>query len=157
MAELVGQVASLTGLFTLLVAIGVFSIAPQVVLRLLVLSYPKQHPRRKELVGELAIVELWKKPFFVGELLVAVPCEGIPIRWQERRKRARAKAEAAAHLELERVAIRRAVERRDAEARASGEARRAAVALPSRRPGSTPRPGVEPAQNMAWRRDEDFA
>jgi hypothetical protein len=91
MADLVEQVASPAGLVTLLIAIAVFSFTPQLLLHLLVMIYPKAHPRRRELIAELAVVELWKRPFWAAEMLVAVPFEGLPIRWQQRKDLARAK------------------------------------------------------------------
>jgi hypothetical protein len=77
MAELFEAVASWR---TLLVVLLVFGVAPGLVLRLIVLLYPKGHPRRKELVAELYVVPRWERPLFVAEQLEVGLTEALPTR-----------------------------------------------------------------------------
>lgn len=77
MAELIEAVVSWP---TLLLAIGVFSLVPGVVLHLAVMIYPRDHPRRRELIADLAIVPRLERPFWVTEQLVTVIFEGVPLR-----------------------------------------------------------------------------
>lgn|GEM_PF-3396566 len=65
---------------TLLVAILVFSLLPDVALRLLLLAYPRTHPRRRELIAELKIVPRQERPFWVAEQVCMILCEGLPTR-----------------------------------------------------------------------------
>jgi hypothetical protein len=84
MAELFEAVASWR---TLLVVLLVFGVAPGLVLRLIVLLYPKSHPRRKELVAELYVVPRWERPLFVAEQLEVGLTEGVPARFRAVRTR----------------------------------------------------------------------
>lgn len=77
MAELVEAVVSWQ---TLLAVLLVFGVAPGVVLRLIVLLYPKGHPRRNELVAELYVVPRWERPLFVAEQLEVGLTEALPLR-----------------------------------------------------------------------------
>jgi DNA-binding CsgD family transcriptional regulator len=72
---------------TLLVTILIFSLVPGVVLRLAVLLYPSDHPRRAELIAELEVVPRWQRPFWVAEAIPAPLFEGIPLRLTARAKR----------------------------------------------------------------------
>jgi hypothetical protein len=45
----------------------VFGVAPDLVLRLVLLAYPKGHPRREELVGELYAMTIAARPMWVAQ------------------------------------------------------------------------------------------
>jgi len=83
MDELVQAVASWRDLVFVLV---VFGFAPGFVLRLLVRLYPRDDPRRTELIAELYALDRWKRPLFVTEQIETVLFEGLPHRvaalWQ---------------------------------------------------------------------------
>lgn len=66
---------------TLLVSVAVFSLAPHAVLNLVVMLYPKSHPRRAELRAEVHAVPRWQKPFWVAEQLCTVAVEAVPLRF----------------------------------------------------------------------------
>ena len=72
---------------TLLGAIVVFSLIPGVVLHLMVRIYPHDHPRRRELIADYAVVPRWERPFWVTEHFVTVTFEGIPVRRRALRER----------------------------------------------------------------------
>jgi hypothetical protein len=77
---------------TLVAVLVVFGVAPGLVLRAILLLYPKGHPRRKELIAELYVVPRWERPLFVAEQLEVGLTEGVPARVREirvRRKRRR--------------------------------------------------------------------
>jgi hypothetical protein len=78
---------------TLGAAILVFGFAPGVVLRLILLLYRKDHPRRRELLGELYAVPMIERPFWVAQQLEVAFFEGLPSRFATRRRMsARARA-----------------------------------------------------------------
>ena len=54
---------------TFLVALLVFGFAPGAVLRLIVLAFDRNDPRRDELLAELHAVPRWERPFWVFEQL----------------------------------------------------------------------------------------
>lgn len=89
MSELISAV---TGWQTLLTAILAFGLLPGVALRIAVTIYPREHPRRRELVAELHAVPRWERPFWVAEQLVTVAWEGIPERVRAVRLRLRGRA-----------------------------------------------------------------
>ncbi|WP_410619073.1 hypothetical protein [Amycolatopsis sp. cmx-8-4] len=92
MAKLLDAVASWQ---TLLVALALYGFAPGFVLRLLVRLYPKQDPRRTELVAELYAVPRLSRPFWVADALAAVLIEGLPRRIkavQDRRREKKLKS-----------------------------------------------------------------
>jgi len=60
-----------------LLVIFIFAICPQWILRALVLTYPRDDPRRKELLGELYAIEYHKRPFWVAEQFETVLAEAI--------------------------------------------------------------------------------
>lgn len=64
----------------LLLALLVFGFAPGLVLRVLVLIYPKDDPRRRELLAELYSMKRLEQPFFVAQQLETVLFEGVPHR-----------------------------------------------------------------------------
>ena len=74
---------------TLLVALLVFGFAPGAVLRLIALAYPRDHPRRRELRGELYAVPRIERPFWVFEQLEVGLCEGLPGRFARMMARVR--------------------------------------------------------------------
>jgi hypothetical protein len=59
------------------VALLVFGFAPGAVLRLIVLAYPRDDPRRRELLGELYAVPRIERPFWVIEQLEVALFEGL--------------------------------------------------------------------------------
>jgi len=85
-----GMIAQLLAWPTLSIALLVFGFAPGVVLRLIVLFYPRGHLRRRELLGELYAVPRIERPFWVVEQLEIALFEGLRDRaraWLLRRKR----------------------------------------------------------------------
>lgn len=84
-----GMIAQLLAWPTLGIALLVFGFAPGVVLRLIVLFYPRGHPRRRELLGELYAVPRIERPFWVAEQLEVALFEGLRDRaraWFRRRR-----------------------------------------------------------------------
>jgi hypothetical protein len=59
------------------IALLVFGFAPGAVLRLIVLAYPRDDPRRRELLGELYAVPRIERPFWVAEKLELALIEGL--------------------------------------------------------------------------------
>ena len=83
-----GMIAQLLAWPTLGVALLVFGFAPGVVLRLIVLFYRRDNPRRQELLGELYAVPRIERPFWVAEQLEVALFEGLRDRlraWRDRR------------------------------------------------------------------------
>ena len=64
----------------LVLALVVFGVAPGLVLRLIVLAFPKEDPRRKELLGEQRAVPRFERPFWVAEQLEVALVEGLAPR-----------------------------------------------------------------------------
>jgi Uncharacterized protein conserved in bacteria (DUF2314) len=62
---------------TFLIALFVFGFAPGAVLRLIVLAYHREDPRRHELLGELYHVPRIERPFWVAEQLELALAEGL--------------------------------------------------------------------------------
>ena len=62
------------------VALLVFGLAPGIVLRLILLIYPRAHPRRRELLAELYAVPMIVRPFWVAQQLEVAFFEGVPDR-----------------------------------------------------------------------------
>lgn len=77
MAELLGAIASWQ---TLLLVLAVFGFAPGFTLRSIVRIYPKDDPRRTELLAELYSLKRLERPLFVAEQLETVLFEGLPKR-----------------------------------------------------------------------------
>jgi hypothetical protein len=94
MAELLDAVASWRSL--LLVAV-VFGFTPGFCLRLIVLVYPRDDPRRDELIAELYAVPPIQRPLWVTQQLEVALFEGLghrvsaTIRWLAGRRPARAR------------------------------------------------------------------
>ena len=95
MAELLEAVTSWPSLLLVLV---VFGFAPGFCLRLIVLAYPRNDPRRAELIAELYAVPRIQRPLWVAEQLEVALFEGLPhrasaaLRRLTGRRRARARA-----------------------------------------------------------------
>jgi Ribonuclease G/E len=82
-AALLGQ-HPLGGIF---LVVFIWVVAPDIVLRLFVLVYPKSSDRRKELIAELRVVRLWDRlPWVAGQLTMIVT-EGWGDRLRARRAR----------------------------------------------------------------------
>jgi hypothetical protein len=80
----------------LVLALLVFGFAPGLLLRLIVLIFPKDDPRRAELHGELYSVPRFERPFWVAEQMEVALFEGLRSRLARRGNRAsEAKAFAA--------------------------------------------------------------
>jgi len=62
---------------TFLIALVVFGFAPGALLRLIVLAFPRDDPRRRELLAELPTVARTERPFWVFEQLERALFEGI--------------------------------------------------------------------------------
>lgn len=63
-----------------LIALVVFGFAPGVLLRMIVLCFPRDHPRRRELLAELRAVPRIERPFWVLEQLELAIFEGLWLR-----------------------------------------------------------------------------
>jgi hypothetical protein len=74
MASLISQVISWP---TLAISLLVFGLAPGAVLRLIVLLFPRDDPRRRELVGELYRVPWIERPIWVVGKLELALSEGL--------------------------------------------------------------------------------
>ncbi|WP_375390179.1 hypothetical protein [uncultured Amnibacterium sp.] len=61
----------------LLLAVLGFGFAPRLVLRVIVIAWPSWHPRRRELLAELAAVPRRDRPFWVAEQLEVALLEGV--------------------------------------------------------------------------------
>lgn len=81
MAALISQVISWP---TLAIALLVYGFAPGAVLRLIVLLYPRDDPRRRELLGDLYAVPRIERPFWVIEQLEVALFEGLRRRFARR-------------------------------------------------------------------------
>jgi hypothetical protein len=62
---------------TFFIALLVFGFAPGALLRLIVLAFPRDDPRRQELLAELPTVARTERPFWVFEQLERALFEGI--------------------------------------------------------------------------------
>ncbi|TCK25432.1 hypothetical protein EV378_1240 [Pseudonocardia endophytica] len=81
MAELFEAVVSWP---TLLMVLLVFGLAPGLVLRIVVLCYPKGDPRRRELVAELYVLSFVHRPLWVMQQVETAVFEGVAARWKVR-------------------------------------------------------------------------
>ena len=75
--ELISSVASWP---TLLIAVLVYGFAPGFLLRLIVLTYKKEDPRRSELIAELYTIPRHKRPFWVAEQIETAVFDGLTPR-----------------------------------------------------------------------------
>jgi len=71
----------------LVFALFVFGFAPGLLLRLIVLAFPKNHPRRAELRGELDNVPWFERPFWVADQMEVALFEGLRSRLVRRSNR----------------------------------------------------------------------
>ena len=67
-----------------LVTLILIGSVPGFLLRLLVRVYPKDHPRRRELVAELYSIPYRERLLFVAQQLELAVTEGVPARWLQR-------------------------------------------------------------------------
>jgi DNA-binding transcriptional MerR regulator len=74
---------------TLGISLVVFGFAPGAVLRLIILAFPRDDPRRRELHGELYAVPWISRPFWVIQQLEVGLFEGLPSRFTRWRGRGR--------------------------------------------------------------------
>jgi transcriptional regulator with XRE-family HTH domain len=81
---------------TLFVMAAVFGLFPGVALRLIVLLYPKDDPRRRELVAELYVLSRMQRVEWVFQQLETALFEGLSSRLAQRRER-RSREETGAH------------------------------------------------------------
>lgn len=70
-------VSSVVSWPTLLIAVLVYGFAPGFLLRLIVLSYKKDNPRRSELIAELYTIARHKRPFWVAEQIETAIFDGL--------------------------------------------------------------------------------
>ncbi len=80
-----GMIAQLLAWPTLGVALLVFGFAPGIVLRLIVLFYRRDNPRRRELLGEIYAVPRIERPFWVAEQLEVALFDGLRDRFKRRK------------------------------------------------------------------------
>lgn len=102
MADLFEAVASWR---TLPLVLAVFGVAPGLVLRLIVRVYPREDPRRKELVAELYAVPRLERPLFVAEQLELGLTEGVPARVRMVRARRAKRRDAPVRLRRTRLNV----------------------------------------------------
>ena len=76
-----------TALRVALLAMLIFGFLPRLVVRLLIHAWPRDHPRRRELVAELDRVPYVERLLWVGELVEAALLDGLPARWRIHRER----------------------------------------------------------------------
>jgi hypothetical protein len=69
-------IKAVTSWSALVAALAIFGFAPRAMLRLIVLAFPREDPRRDELLAELHVVSRWERPFWVIEQLEVALCEG---------------------------------------------------------------------------------
>jgi len=86
MASLISQVISWPVFVT---ALLVFGLAPGALLRLIVLAFPRDDPRRRELLGDLYAVPRIERPFWVFEQLELAIFEGLRNRFARSRAHGR--------------------------------------------------------------------
>jgi hypothetical protein len=72
-----GVIDALFPLPTLVITLLVWGFAPGAVLRVIVLAFPREDPRRKELRAELYAVPRWEKPIWVTEQIEVALAEGL--------------------------------------------------------------------------------
>jgi hypothetical protein len=73
----------------LVAVVAVFGFVPGFVLRLLLKIYPRDDPRRQELLAALYTLPRGTRPFFVAEQLETVLFEGLPLRVSARLRQRR--------------------------------------------------------------------
>jgi hypothetical protein len=84
---------AVTSPWNLVLALAVFGFAPGFFLRLIVLTYPCDAPRRKELIAELYTIPRRWRPFWVAEQLEVGLFEGLPQRISAINVRRKSRAE----------------------------------------------------------------
>jgi hypothetical protein len=79
-----GFIDAVTSPWPLLAALVAFGFAPGAVLRVIVLAFPRDDPRRRERLGELYSVPRFERPLWVFEQLDRALIEGLVIRYKQR-------------------------------------------------------------------------
>jgi hypothetical protein len=79
-----GFIDAVTSPWPLLAALVVFGFAPGAVLRVIVLAFPRDDPRRRERLGELYSVPRLERPLWVFEQLDRALIEGLVTRYERR-------------------------------------------------------------------------
>jgi len=69
------------GLLTLCL---VFGFAPTTILRVLVKAWPKNDPRRRELMAEIQTIAYWERPLWVFEQIESALFDGLRVRFRHR-------------------------------------------------------------------------
>ncbi|WP_344923597.1 hypothetical protein [Saccharopolyspora gregorii] len=87
MTELISAAASWQSLVTILI---VFGLAPGILLRLILLVYPKGDPRRIEHLASLYKMSWWERPLFVASQLEGAVSDGLPLRFKAYSKKKQA-------------------------------------------------------------------
>jgi hypothetical protein len=90
--EAAGRLMPALALFTkspalFLLALLVFGAAPVIAAKLAALSFPPDDDRRREILGELAAINLWQRPMWAAEQVARAFTEGLPARWRTRKLR----------------------------------------------------------------------
>jgi len=62
----------------------VFAFAPTTILRVLVKAWPRNHPRRRELMAEVHTIAYWERPLWVFEQLESAVFDGLHIRFRHK-------------------------------------------------------------------------
>lgn len=90
MVELIELLAGPQALFALVITVAIFGLCPGLILRQIVRMYPKDHPRRAEIVAELYQIDLFARPVWVGAQLETALSEGLGLRRRGRKARKQA-------------------------------------------------------------------
>jgi hypothetical protein len=94
-----------------LLALLTFGVAPVVAAKLAALSYPPDDDRRREILGELAAINLWQRPMWAAEQVARAFTEGLPARWRTRKIRRQQVLDRRYYDALERETLLRELER----------------------------------------------
>lgn len=74
--------AAATSWQSLSIVVAVFGLLPNLLLHVIVRTYPASHPRRRELLAEFWAVPRIQRPLWVAEQLTTVLFEALPIRFR---------------------------------------------------------------------------
>jgi hypothetical protein len=86
------ELVSTWGVGTVLTTAALFGFFPKFMMHLIVLVYPPDHPRRRELPAELAALPHRNRLMWVGEQLATMFFDAVPARTRDVRARRRAQA-----------------------------------------------------------------
>lgn len=92
-------------------ALLTFGIAPVVAAKLAALSYPPDDDRRREILGELAAINMWQRPMWAAEQVARAFTEGLPARWRTRKIRRQRVLDRRYYDALQREVLLRELER----------------------------------------------